>query len=149
MSRLGSSVHIDAPPDRVYAIVTDLAGAPDRIGAIESLEVLTDQPFGVGTRFRETRTMFGRRATEEMEVTAVDPGRSYTTEAESCGCRYTCVVSIEPDGGGATLSMSMRAKPLRLAAKVMCAVMAPLMGGVARKAFARDLQDIKAAAERG
>ena len=133
----------------MWEVVTDLAGAPDRIAAIKSLEVLTEQPFGVGTRWRETRAMFGKEATEEMEVSAVTPGESYTTEAESCGCHYTCVVRVAPDGTGSRLSMSMAAKPLTLVARVMSVVMMPMMRGMVVKAFAKDLADIKAAAERG
>ena len=67
------SVDIDVPIDRVFSIATDLQNAPERIGGITKLEVLTDGPFGLGTRWRETRVMFGREATEVMWVTAFDP----------------------------------------------------------------------------
>lgn len=149
MAPLESTVHIDAPPARVWEVVTDLATAPDRIAAIKSLEVLTDQPFGVGTRWRETRAMFGKEATEEMEVSAVTPGESYTTEAESCGCHYTCIVRVAAEGAGSRLSMAMDAKPVTLMARVMGVVMMPMMRGMVIKAFAKDLADIKAGAERG
>jgi carbon monoxide dehydrogenase subunit G len=149
MAEFGSSIHVDAPPARVWDLVTDLAGAAGRIGAIKSVEVLTDQPFGVGTRWRETRVMFGKEATEEMTVTSLTPGESYTTEAESCGCHYTCVVRVAPEGDGSVLAMSMHARGVTLLGRVMGAVMTPLMKGMACKAFAKDLQDLKAAAERG
>ena len=79
---------IDAPLDRVFEVFTDLPGTPGRISAITKLEVLTDGPIGVGTRWRETRVMFGREATETMEITAIDPPRSYSAAANSCGCHY-------------------------------------------------------------
>ena len=77
---------IAAPPERVWAVITDLGGAADVMSGIDSVERLDDGAgFGVGTRWRETRTLFGRQATEILEVTAVDAGRSYTVEAESRG----------------------------------------------------------------
>ena len=37
------------------------------------LEKLTEAPYGVGTKWRETRKMFGREASELFEVTEFDP----------------------------------------------------------------------------
>ncbi len=67
-------------------MATDLAGAPRVVRGIDAVEVLTPGEFGVGTRWRETRTMLGRSATEEMTVTAMEPQRSYTTEAVGRAC---------------------------------------------------------------
>ncbi len=147
MAVFESSIHIDAPTDRVYDIITDLHGAQERIEGIKALEVLTDGEFGVGTRFRETRVMFGKEATEEMEVTEVNPGKSYATGAESCGCKYHSVIGVEPDGEGSRLTMSMQATPMTLVGKVMSGVMSLMMKRVIRKCFEADLSDIKRAAE--
>lgn len=147
MAAMESTTHIAAPPPKVWEMLTDLNGAADRVEAIKSLEVLTDQPFGVGTRFRETRVMFGKEATEEMEVTAITPGESYTTEAESCGSHYTCIVRVVPDGEGSRLTMSMSARPTGLVGKIVSPILMVMMKGTVAKAFAKDLQDLKAAAE--
>ncbi len=149
MAVFESSTHIDAPTARVYDIITDLHGAQERIEGIKSLEVLTDGEFGVGTRFRETRVMFGKEATEEMEITEVNLGKSYATGAESCGCRYRTVVSVEQDGEGSRLSMAMEATPMTLVGKIMSVVMSRMMKGTIRKCFEADLADIKRAAESG
>ena len=141
------STYIDAPPQRVYDVVTDLPGAAERIAAIKSLEVLTEGGFGVGTRFRETRVMFGKEATEEMEIIDVVPGERYTTQAESCGCRYESVVGVVPDGDGSRLTMTFGATPLSFVGRVMSAAMWPLLKGTMRKAVRADLADIKRAAE--
>lgn len=79
---------IAAPLARVFALFTDLEHAAQNIAAIQSLELLTPGPMRKGTRFRETRVMFGKQATEEMEVVDFVPGRSYSVAAESCGARY-------------------------------------------------------------
>ncbi|MFG0260700.1 MAG: SRPBCC family protein [Phycisphaerales bacterium JB041] len=141
------STRIEASPAKVYGVVTDLPSAADRIKGIKSLEVLTEGEFGVGTRFRETRVMFGKEATEEMEIIDVVPGERYTTEAESCGCRYESVISVVPDGDGSRLTMSFDSTPLTFFGRVMSAVMWPLLKGSMRKAISADLADIKRAVE--
>src|SRR3712207_9524800 len=94
------SRHVAATVERVWAVVTDLAGSPQVVRGIDAVEVLTPGEFGVGTRWRETRTMLGRSATEEMTVTAVDPQRAYTTEAGRPAVRELSTGAGTPAGGG-------------------------------------------------
>jgi carbon monoxide dehydrogenase subunit G len=140
---------IKAPVDTVWSIMTNLGGFPDAISGIESVERLDDGTgFGVGTKWRETRTMFGRTATEDMWVTALDPGRSYVVKANSHGAEYRTTQRVEPDGdGGSVLSMSFSANPTGRMAKVMSATIGRFFVNATRRAFERDLADIAAAAE--
>lgn len=66
----------NAPPEKVFAAIADLEQAPRWMPNVRQIEKVTPGPFGAGTQFRETRTMFGRDATEVFEVTAFDPPRS-------------------------------------------------------------------------
>jgi hypothetical protein len=108
---------VDAAPSAVFAVATDLRRVPDFIRAITRLEVLTDGPIQKGTRFRETRVVFKREATEEMEVTAFDPPRGYTLGCESHGCRYRTDFRFEPAAGGTRVTMTFAAEPLTFFAK--------------------------------
>lgn len=139
---------VDAAPEAVFARVSDFANAPRLIPAIVRVEMLTDGPTGVGTRFRETRVMFGREATEEMTVTAFDPPRSYRLGAISCGSRFESEIRVEPDGAGSKLSMSFGAIPQTRIAKIIGYLMRPMMKLMAKKCL-KDLDDIKASIERG
>jgi len=143
MAEAKSSMHIDAPQQQVWDAVTDLHNAADRIEGIAKMEVLTDGPVGKGTRFRETRIMFRKEATEEMEITEWDPPNAYTTECSSHGCHYTSVIRCVPDGNGTRVEMSLDAKPLTAGAKVMSTLLGWMMKGACAKAFAKDLEDIK------
>ncbi|MBM4108632.1 MAG: SRPBCC family protein [Phycisphaerae bacterium] len=137
---------MDVPPERAFSVLTDLAHAAGRVKGITKLEVLTPGMVGKGTRFRETRVMFGKEATEEMEITAFDPPRSYTVEAWSHGCHYVSVLAVRPDEAGSVVEMTFSATPLSFMAKVL----SPLMGLMARscrKMMRQDLADLKAAAE--
>ena len=141
--------HVAAPVERVWAVTTDLAGSPQAVSGIEAVEVLTPGDFGVGTRWRETRTMLGRSATEEMTVTAVEPQRSYTTEAARPGVRYLSTVSVAPAGDGSELIMTFGARPTSAMTRVLGAVTGPLARRALTKAMEKDLADLAAAAERG
>ncbi|MCB9846824.1 MAG: SRPBCC family protein [Phycisphaeraceae bacterium] len=134
----------DFPPDRVFAEFTDLHRLTDRIESITGMEVLTDGPFGVGTRWRETRVMFGREHTEEMWVAEFTPGRGYAVLAESCGCQYRTEFTFAPSGAATEVSMRFSAKPLTFMAKVM-SPLGFLFSGMMKKAMRKDFDDLRRA----
>lgn len=141
------SRHVDAPSERVWAVLTDLEHSPEVIRAIESVEIHTGTGFDVGTRWTETRTMMGRTASETMEVTALDPGRSYVVEADSSGTHYRSEFVIAPDNGGTSVTMTFGGQPSTLAGRVMAATLGRLFTRSTRNALAGDLDDIAHASE--
>jgi carbon monoxide dehydrogenase subunit G len=149
MNAMTVSRHVEAPPDRVWAVLTDLEHSPEVISAIRSVEIHTGPGFDVGTRWTETRTMMGRTASETMEVTAVDPGRSYVVEADSGGTHYRSEFRIAPDGGGTALAMTFGGQPSGLGGKLAAATFGRLFAGATRKALIADLDDIARASEHG
>jgi carbon monoxide dehydrogenase subunit G len=138
--------HIAAPPDVVFARASNFGHAPEFISAIVKMDMLTDGPVRVGTRFRETRVMFGREATEEMTVTAFEPPKRYTLSAESHGSRYHTEMSFAPDGQGTRVTMTFAATPVTFMARVMSVLMRVMMKSVV-KACVKDLDDLKVAIE--
>lgn len=108
--------------------------------------MLTPGPVGVGTRFRETRIVFGREATETMEVLAFDPPRGYVLETLSCGVRYRTEMRLAPRPGGTDVAMTLDLTPLTRLAKIMSLVMRPMVKSMA-KVCAEDLAGIKASFE--
>jgi carbon monoxide dehydrogenase subunit G len=146
MPTVTATTHIAAPVSEVFALFTDLEGLPSRIKAITKIEKLTTGPVDVGTRFRETRIMFKKEATEEMEFTAFEPNRSYTLTANSCGCLYTSVHRFEPDANGTRVTVDFTAKAQSFMAKLFTPV-SYLMKGMLRKCLQGDLDAMKTAAE--
>ena len=142
------SRHVDAPPDRVWDVLTDLEHSPDVVRAIGLVEIHTGPGFDVGTRWTETRTMMGRTANETMEVTAIDLGRSYVVEADSGGTHYRSEFRIAPDGDGTAITMTFGGQPSGLGGRVAAATLGRLFARPTRKALAADLDDIAQASER-
>ena len=135
---VSTSKRIAASRDRVFEVLSDFANAAGRVSAIKRCEVLTPGPVGKGTLFRETRVMFGKQATETMEIIEWNPPSSYTVKAESCGCRYLSTVSCKPDGNGTIVEMSFSAEPLTFMARLF-SPLAKVMANACRKAFDKDL----------
>ena len=146
MPTLTCSVRIAAPVSTVFSIFTDLERAPERISAIRKLEVLTPGPFAVGTRFRETRVMFGKEASEVMEVVELQPGKSYSVAAVSCGMSYLTRFDFAADGDGTRVDVTFRAEAQSFFAKLM-SPLSGLMMAQGRKMFAKDLDELRKACE--
>lgn len=140
---------IQAPPARAFAAFTDLRNAAGRPKAIKKLEVLTDGPIGVGTRFRETREMFGREATEEMEISTFEPGRSFTISCTSCGVAYATRFDFVPGGDGTNVRVEMTTRRLTIFAKIVGPLMGAMMGKMMRKCLMADLEDLRRGIEGG
>jgi hypothetical protein len=146
MPTVEASTVVAASPDRVFALYTDLEHAPGRCKAIKKLELLTPGPMRKGTRFRETRVMFGKEASETMEVVEFEPGRSYTVAAASCGSRYLTTFAFRPEGAGTRVDVRFEATPVSFFAKLM-SPLSGLMLRACKKAFLQDLYDMKQVAE--
>lgn len=138
---------VQAPIDRVFEALSDIPHAAEHISGLDRVEMLTEGPVGVGTRWRETRTLFGREATEEMWITDFDPPHGYTAEARSHGTYYVTPITLrEIEPGVTELTFTFDARPETLMAKIMSKVFSGMQKQVV-KLLARDLADIKAHCE--
>ena len=147
MPKFSMTITMRAGVDEVFDICTDLRSAPERISGITKMEVLTDGPIRAGTRFRETRVMFKKEHTEEMEVTGFTPGKSYTVTSESCGCIYKSGFDFAPVEDGTNVTFRMDARPFSIFAKIMTPLTSLMFGPMMRKCVGQDLADIKAFVE--
>jgi carbon monoxide dehydrogenase subunit G len=133
---------IAAPPEQVFQALTDFERAAETIQGITQIEMLSDGPVGPGTRFRQTRMMFGKEATEEMHVSAWEESKSYTLAAESCGARYASHFLVEPVPGGSQVTMTMEVTPLTFFAKLM-SPLGKWMHGMVKKCVEQDMDDVR------
>ncbi|MFE1906429.1 SRPBCC family protein [Streptomyces gardneri] len=140
---------VAASPGRVWESITDLRDMPRVLSGVQKVEVLTEGGFGVGTRWRETRKMLGKEATEEMTVTECVPPDRYVTVAESHGMHYVSEITLKGDGEGATtLRMAFSARPAAGRTPGFVARLLARFGAKAvAKALAKDLSEIANAVE--
>ena len=147
--RVTVETEIDAPHVDAWRLVTDIENAPATIQAIEKVEVLERPRMGItGLKWRETRTMFGKTATEVMWVTNAVEGSHYETRAESHGSVYKTRIVLHDRNGRTGLAMTFECEPQSVGAKIMWSLTGFLFKGATRKALAKDLADIKTALER-
>jgi uncharacterized membrane protein len=89
MKRVELSVDIDAPADEIWGALTNPADFPEWISGMQSVEVLTEGDYGVGTRYQVTAGTGKRTISWTVEITGLEPGRqidfSYTGDVEGNG----------------------------------------------------------------
>ncbi|MFF5976574.1 SRPBCC family protein [Streptomyces sp. NPDC012769] len=144
---------IAASPGRVWESITDLRDMPRVLSGVEKVEVLTEGGFAVGTRWRETRRMLGRTATEEMTVTVCEPTERYVTVADSHGMHYVSEIALVPQGPAVSaeetvLRMTFTARPAHdRAPGPLMRLFSRLGGRAVARALAKDLDEIARAVE--
>lgn len=140
---------IAASPETVWGVITDLDHAAETLNGVTRVEVLTDAPYAVGTRWRETRRMMGREETQELHVTEAEPPRRTTVEAESGGVHYVSTFTLTPTASGTHLLMTFagsQPQPSGLQ-RLAWTVFGRLGLRLTRRMMARDLDDIARRAE--
>lgn len=147
MPQCSLTKRIAAPIETVFDVASDLPNAAEHVRGIERIEMLSPPPIGIGTKWRETRTMMGRSSTETLEVTAFDRPRSYTVGCESCGAYFESTFRFTPAAGGTDVTLDVRMEARSLMAKFMSPIGNLMFGKAMRKMMDDDLEDVKRVAE--
>ena len=138
---------INAPIATVWSVITDIDGAESIVSSITDLTVLERPDSGLlGLKWKESRVMFGKEATETMWITATEDGHWYETTAHNHGMIYHSRMSLAQQGNQTELTMSFDCIPQTLTARLFSLV-SFLFNGTVKKAFSADLKDIKQACE--
>jgi hypothetical protein len=148
MMRIDVEVTVNAPQQDVWQLVCDIEHSAETIEGIEKIEVLESPDQGlVGLKWRETRTIFGKTATETMWITEAGDDY-YLTEALNHGMRYRTRLHTAASGSGTRVGIMFEAEALTTAARIMSILFRPLMTRSVKKALHKDLLDVKAVTER-
>jgi uncharacterized membrane protein len=137
---------VDAPVTSVFQVYADFGNVAARVDGIQKIEMLTDDPVGIGSRFRETRMMFGRESTEEMEITEFEPNKKYTVEAFSCGAHFQTIFRFRPDGNATHVDVELNTRNVSLFSKLM-SPLGFLMAGPMKKMIMSDIDQLKSYCE--
>ena len=110
MIRFENAVSIDRRTEDVFAFLADFRNVPRWNYAIVETRQVSEGPVGVGTRYRQHRSV-PRPSEEELEITTFDPparlGFRGTLGPFSAEVDYR----LEPDDDGTRLTNEMRLQP--------------------------------------
>ena len=142
--KLSAFVEIEKPLEDVWRVITDFRNCSNYIQSIKSIEVI-DEPTDtlIGFKWKETRVLFGKEATETMWITHCIENEYYQTRAESHGSVYLSKVAVERIGENTRLTMSFSSEPQTFFVKLISLCMGFLIKGSMKKAIVKDLNDIK------
>jgi hypothetical protein len=138
---------IRAPREIVFAVASDIPRWPEVISSIDRIELLTPGPIAAGSRFRETRRMFGREAAEEMTVSELTPPELFVLTAENHGTRYRAEHIFAPAHDATHVTLVFSGAPVTFLARLLSPLGRVMLGHL-EKQLEADLDDLKHAAER-
>jgi uncharacterized membrane protein len=95
-----SSVEIDAPQGTVWDVFADVERWPEWTASVDRLVALDGPGIEVGKRFEISQPRLPKLV---WEVTAVDPGSSWTWRVHSPGATTVATHEVVPQGEGRTL----------------------------------------------
>jgi len=98
------AVEISAPPDRVWAVMSDIEAWPVWTPTVTRVELLDPGPLAMGQR---ARVLQPRLPAAVWRITALEPGRSFTWVTRSPGVVVTARHSVEPAGGGSRAHLAL------------------------------------------
>ena len=137
-------VEIEKPLEDVWKTIIDFKNCSNYVESIVKLEII-DEPKDtlIGFKWKETRVMFGKEATETMWITDYVENEFYQTRAESHGSIYISRLSIERVEKHSKLTMSFSADAQTFFVKIFSLCMGFVIKGSMKKALIKDLNDIK------
>jgi ribosome-associated toxin RatA of RatAB toxin-antitoxin module len=132
---------IPASQSKCFEAFSDLNSLADKVAAIKKIEILTSGSIGVGTKFKETRVMFGKESSEVMEITLFEPSSHIREEAHSSGMHYVSDWKFTEMDGQTRVSITFKIKAETILAKLMTPIFY-FMAGSLKKAFVTDMEDM-------
>lgn len=154
MSTVAVTRLIEAPVDVVWRIFTDLAGRAAVLSTVESVRVLTDDPFRVGTRWREVRTLpDGLQVGEEYVVDEIQAPTSCTVTSPGVGATYRLTYRLTPvtvgrHAGCTSVTVTQEGGPTAAYGRLLALMFGGLAARTVEGSLRRDLADLNTAVQR-
>jgi uncharacterized protein YndB with AHSA1/START domain len=133
------TMNINAPPERVWAVMKDVERWPEWTESMKSVERLDSGEFGVGSK---ARLKIRRSPNANVwTVTELTPNRSFTWETNSGGVKGVATHVSEPDGNGSKVTLTVD-----LSGPV-ATILSPIIAGQARKNVEMEAEGLKRRSE--
>ncbi len=138
METFQNTVTIIRPADEVFAFLADFQNIPSWNYAIEQTTKTSPGPAGVGTTYRQTRTL-PRRSQEDFEVTVFEPPSRLAIHGQFGPFHATTSYQLEPTASGTRLTNTVELEP----SSALLRLISPLAAPRVKTAVARNLNSLK------
>ncbi len=101
---------IPATPEEVFSVLTDPSQAQQWMPAIQKIERLDSEPFGVGTSWRETRLAGKRTMVSTIRVTTCERSSQLSLRVESDAMEGAMTFMLTPTGPGTRVQYTAQMK---------------------------------------
>ena len=146
--KLTIDIEIKAPKEKVWKVITDIENSVNTISGIDKIEILNKpKDTVVGLKWKETRTIFGKTATETMWITEATENNYYQTRAESNGAIYQTILKLSEKDDTTFLTMEFSTEAISLKGKIMAFIFGRMLNKSMKKLIEKDLIDIKTTVE--
>ena len=108
------AVVIARPPDEVFAFVSDARNRPSWDDSVDSEELTSLEPIGVGSTVRTRMRSMGRDYEIDWEVVEHEPPTRQRIESTSGPFSTTLVYELAGDGDGTSVHFSVTGRPTGL-----------------------------------
>ena len=108
MSSLSRSTVIDCPPDRVYAVLSNVERLPEFSEMTAEVRNGPERPIRLGDRFEQVVKVLGAELETEWEVVELSPPNLLRFEGTATGgARATLVERLSSSGGGTLVELEV------------------------------------------
>jgi hypothetical protein len=142
MASFENTVTIRRPVADVFAFLADFENVPAWNSAIVETMKVAPGPVGVGTTYRQVRSV-PRRSEEDFEVTVFEPASRLEVQGTLGPFRARLNYALEPVAGGTRLTNAVE-----LQGSGLLSVVVPLATSRVKRAVAANLDTLRAILER-
>jgi hypothetical protein len=139
-----NTVTIHRPAEEVFAFLAEFENIPRWNYAIEETSKASAGPVGVGTKYRQTRSIPGR-STEEFEVTVFQPASRLAIHGQIGPFQATIGYELVSTAGATRLVNSVELDPSQAKLRLLAPVVTPKI----KAAVAQNLGKLKLVLEGG
>ena len=135
------TVVIDAPPERVWAVMSDVERWHEWTASITSVELVDAEALAVGVRARVKQPRLPQAV---WQVTSFDPGHSFEWETRNPGMRMVGIHRVDPlAGGGSRATLAVHSSG------PIAALLTPFMAGTGKRYVRMEAAGLKQRSEEG
>jgi carbon monoxide dehydrogenase subunit G len=128
------TIHIEAPPETVWAVYTDVERWPEWTEAMKKIERLDEGPLKLGST---AHVEAAGAPASVFTVTEFTDGRSFTWETKARGVKGVAFHRLGPDGDGTKVTLGVQMSG------IMATLLGPMIRSIARRNVRMEAEGLK------